>query len=229
MKKIICAVVAAMLSILCVGCGDSKSDFIDGRAYMWSVALLGFENNNQFVGGYNGHFDCDRTPRIELEVGKEYRIFFWYNSYPTKHPFSLENHKDGFDIELDYFPGANLNQPQPEPRFELVRYINLSKTHTLGFDIDSDIASIKQSTARRNDEQNIPDKNRSDSVREGSSVVNEWNEYSITGLCEGEVDFRLIAVGKDKYFRPNDRDYVFRFNITLVFTSPEPAQLSAGE
>lgn len=229
MKKQVCAVVATMLAMLCVGCGDSNSDYLDGFSYIWSIALLGFENNSEFVGGYNDYFDRDRTPRIELEVGKEYRIFFWYNKYDWSGkncPFNLENHRDGFDIELDYFPGANLNQPQPESRFRVDEYVNLSKTHTLGFDVDSDVASIKRVTARRVEEQNISDKSRRDSVKECTSIIDEWNEYSITGLREGEIDFRFIAVAKDKYFRTNDRYSVFRINFTLVFTSPNPEKIA---
>ena len=208
MKKFICACLAFSLLSMCMGCGSDENIPRPSRYNAgYPIYMLGIEIDGQdgdFVGGYNSYFDKDRTPQVELVVNEKYSICLGrprsyldmnLDSYWTKQEW-LDGHKDGFDSEKD---GAYVSSAIFESKWEEV-----------SFEYDENIMRIETET-----------KTYLDVRPDGYSKEVSWDDYKIVGLCEGASSFAVTLYEVDPYSPAKEKELIYTYNLTLVFTSGE--------
>lgn len=197
MKKIICAVAAVMLSMLCVGCGETPSNY-DGPSYVpagFLIHLLGIENDvndgEGLVGFYHSCINENNILQVELTVGKEYRIC---SGQTRSYYLSKERIIELLEAHDGYLYGI---ERELSPDIEQDGY-------DVEFEYDDSVMTVETET-----------KTRVDVRPDGYSKEISWNEYKIVGLREGSTQFAV----KQEYSTIHEGRGTYTYNMTLVFTA----------
>ncbi len=204
MKKIICAVIAAMLSMLCFGCGETEQvQSKPQRIYHIVDACAALYDNGNVVGGYHLHFDMKKTPRITLEVGKIYDIRVWGHEYLggiDEIKKFTNGRKHGFDPDVDIMHSPFESKAR-------------RKENCMHFEYDDDVMTIGSQPVS----YEILKKD-SVSGEESASSIETWDEYNLMGLKPGEVEFIIRTKG---VYRSDAYNPICEITMKLEFVKAE--------